>query len=455
MTREHPDIMSAAPLSNPRRLLYASAGAAGIAVMLALPAGVWVPLRVLCIGVAVLAAARAVVVQPRSPRIVASAAALALVCGSAMDGSWLQLLAQGKPTPPPGLIVEDDWDTARLVMRLLAMVGFFATFLLLLPFVVGKLYLAYIYTFQGERSPKVATAEERGQFAGWVLTRAIISVLVVLHFIGIGAAVMAVPAGQREQSWLAQQIWQRWQPYLQFMYLNNAYRFYSPEPGPPSMLWFRVEYTDGSFQWVRLPTHGIDDQDPLAVEFTRRLSLGESVNQLVPVGSVPLDMKRRRQAAGNNFRIGKHPELPLDFQYRRPMESCIRLLPEYARYIGRAYPSTDPNVDVAGIKIYRVVHHMLEPRQMSAPHLKPTDPWTYFHYYQGEFTKDGELMDPDDPFLYWLIPIYAWPQGAKPPDPFEDVTPGMMYLEAGPVEVIDFMKTHEKIPTRKRGGGQP
>src|SRR5262249_48974621 len=148
-------------------------------------------------------------------------------------------------------------------------------------------------------------------------------------------------------------------------------------------------------------------------------------------------------------------ELPLDLQYRRPADSCIRLLTEYARYMARAYPSPDPNLDVAGVKIYRVVHHMLEPRQMAAPHLKPTHPWTYFHYYQGEFTKHGVLKDPTDPFLYWLIPIYALPQGAPPPNPFDDMASSMMYLEAGPVDVIDYVKIHEKIPTRMKTGGRP
>ena len=29
----------------------------------------------------------------------------------------------------------------------------------------------------------------------------------------------------------------------------------------------------------------------------------------------------------------------------------------------------------------------------------------YMPYYQGAFDKDGKLIDPTDPMLYWLVPI--------------------------------------------------
>jgi hypothetical protein len=33
------------------------------------------------------------------------------------------------------------------------------------------------------------------------------------------------------------------------------------------------------------------------------------------------------------------------------------------------------------------------------------DPTLFWPYFQGEFDRDGNLKDPNDPYLYWLIPI--------------------------------------------------
>src|SRR6266545_3101057 len=84
----------------------------------------------------------------------------------------------------------------------------------------------------------VPTAE-----AGWNLADPwrwmLVGVLLVVHFGGILIAVTASPPGP----WVAMQLWARfYHPYLEFMHLNNAYRFYSPEPFPSTQLWFRVEY---------------------------------------------------------------------------------------------------------------------------------------------------------------------------------------------------------------------
>ena len=62
------------------------------------------------------------------------------------------------------------------------------------------------------------------------------------HFCGILSAVFSVPPPGGNAPWLVQQAWVRvYRPYLQFVYLNNAYHFYSPEPGPPSFMWYRLD----------------------------------------------------------------------------------------------------------------------------------------------------------------------------------------------------------------------
>src|SRR5262249_54921240 len=68
---------------------------------------------------------------------------------------------------------------------------------------------------------------------GWRI--AIASCAVLFHFLGIMTAATA-PA---PQPWIGEQLWARvYNPYLQFIYMRNAYQFYSPNPRPASVLAF-------------------------------------------------------------------------------------------------------------------------------------------------------------------------------------------------------------------------
>ena len=107
---------------------------------------------------------------------------------------------------------------------------------------------------------------------------------------------LSVPPPTHDQSWLAQWGWVILQPYLQFMYLVNAYRFYSPEPGPASLLWYYVVYEDGEIREVKVPNREEHMLDPLGQEYTRRLSISESTNQLMPLPGA-----RRHQAPANHL----------------------------------------------------------------------------------------------------------------------------------------------------------
>jgi hypothetical protein len=35
----------------------------------------------------------------------------------------------------------------------------------------------------------------------------------------------------------------------------------------------------------------------------------------------------------------------------------------------------------------------------------PREPYFYLPYYFGEYDPEGKLLDPNSPFLYWLVPI--------------------------------------------------
>lgn len=507
-----PDQVSPAPAEGPPRqlriLLLTGLGLAAFAFLVfqlplllgewsghevgkfTLTGGFWTFLQVVALVGGAIVTGSAVALWPKCPRVLLAAAGIAWLIGNGMD---------------------PEWDSARLVMLVLTGVALVAALLISLPYLTGRMFLGFNFLFPGRPA---AEAEERGRFTGWVLSRVIVSVLILLHFVGIVASVLSPSAGGRDPSWVAQWIWAEWQPYMQFAYLNNSYRFYSPEPGPPCLLWFYVEYSDGSGRWVKLPDRAEHAKDPLAQEFTRRLTLGESVNQLAPVppsadaiknrldakltfsrhrqyldkvldgmsageqrqrlkatlDEMPLDgrtpglqsllnlmatrntrdpdgrdafLKDRKEFLNVLFAdrpLPLHPDFVPEMQRQLPLPSSQRLLRDYARFVAEHYAADNADAKVVGVKIYRVVHRMLEPKQMADGRFKPTEAWTYLPYYQGEYSPEGRLLDPNDPFLFWMVPIYAWPQGS--PLPAGYLTEPLPVERYRTLDTYDYLSAH-------------
>lgn len=382
---------------NPFPAALAGLGATFLALVLSLAAPaytvVWAPILIL----GLLAAATAVAIRPRSLP----------VYGAAFVTSILASF----------LSVNADWDpSASLFFGVLAVVSLVAANVIMLP-----------------RS----------------LQKVVVSLLLLFHFAGILSAVTSA----HPSSWLSHQVWTRiFRPYLQFMYLNNAYHFYAPDPGPASLLWFRIEYepdtdADGNvtrryYRWVEVPR--LDDSGRQvdydafenlrsypAVNFTRRLSLCEGVNQPGPPNPPP-DAERQRLQAGQLKGIPTMPAGmgPLATQYREPGTLAKHWLKSYAKRVAHVYKHKDePERPVKSVKVYRVLHRLLSaPEYAGGKQLY--DPLTYEPVFLGEYAEDGELLSRKitirraedgspylddefrDPFLYWVIPILEDPNGA-------------------------------------------
>jgi hypothetical protein len=275
--------------------------------------------------------------------------------------------------------------------------------------------------------------------------RIVISLVILFHFGGILTAVTAVDPAP----WVVMQIWTTvYRPYLYFMWLNNAYHFYSPEPGPANLMWFCIEYEpdeDGTkyFRWVLVPD--LDEQgqpvDPdgsrvrFGTEYTRRLSLAEYSG----TGTTPrldiYELFQKRLIAGQSE--GIYPpspsEVPFEKQYREPSAVAKNWIQSYVRHVAHSYHhQRKPEKPVIGVKFYRVIHQILVPGQLQEGR-DPNHPSTYSPFYYGEFDKDGNMkkdceesyVDPNtslyrserrDPFLYWLIPTKYLVLHAQGPD---------------------------------------
>ena len=234
-------------------------------------------------------------------------------------------------------------------------------------------------------------------------------------------------------------------PYLEFVYLNNAYHFYAPEPGPASYLWFRIIYEgptpdsegkkplDGV--WFKVPQ--LDDdgriQHPVALDYQRFLSLTEMVAH---PDALPQEFvfnaktqgmeesefyaRRKRMQPTNKvepkvgeevpkqFRVPYHAQVPLAQQVFVPNETSKRLLASFARFVAakfKEHPDPDKSAwRFKSVKIYRVVHSV-PPVHLFVLDIPPNDPELYRPYFVGNYNANGTLLEDGDVYRYWLLPI--------------------------------------------------
>jgi hypothetical protein len=297
-------------------------------------------------------------------------------------GSFVVLLAY--------LASAEAWDTFRMVLGAFVCVGLGGALLVLLPTVVR---------------------------------RGVILALVLFHFGGILTAVFSVAPPSGVANWTAGALWTYvYRPYLQFMYLNNAYHFYSPEPGPAYQLWFRVSYDPARNvppRWVQYPRR----QDyPSLLLYQRSLAMtdGTSLGRLgYPADFFGVDGRyfRRYERAWlkdpkipyalNMQQDTRHLAWPDVSQYMEPGDLQKKYIASYARHVAhdpKFRSPDDPDAAVVRVKMYRVRHNFLTPNDMHKG-TPPDDPATLSPVYLGEFDAEGNLMDSDDPLLYWVVPI--------------------------------------------------
>jgi hypothetical protein len=268
--------------------------------------------------------------------------------------------------------------------------------------------------------------------------------VLMYHFFGIFMAT----TWPNPAPWFTIQIGTRvYIPYIQFLYLKNAYHFYSPEPGPAHHLFCLITYDKidpdtgkAEADWVTMPSRKRDWRDPLGLTYFRRLSITEQ-SSATTAGMVAQSVEYReieaRRAAvsqGLHPTTPKIPLAPLDTnpnQYRMPRYDISRyLLPSYAAHLLHAH-STDER-KAKTVKIYRVEHPLPDIYLFAQENLNPHHPLTFKPYFVGEFelVSEGvaELRDKQDPMLYWLTPIL-------PKDPAKDAL-GRNYE--------DFMSKHAR-----------
>ena len=131
-----------------------------------------------------------------------------------------------------------------------------------------------------------------------------------------------------------------------------------------------------------------------------------------------------------------HPMDPLGFQYKLPSSDVSRyLLPSYASHVILQHTPDKETAAKTTVKIYRLEHRTMAIEQFSVKlpngqYQSPYHPGTYRPFFLGEFDALGNLINPLEPMLYWLVPVVPRAPGPNDPnDPFRK-------------EYLDYMSVH-------------
>jgi hypothetical protein len=319
--------------------------------------------------------------------------------------------------------------------------------------------------------------------------RVLLSLVLLYHFGGMAVAVTQVDPPGSTGPWVSRQLWIKvYRPYLSFLYLTNAYHFYSPDPGPASLFWFAVCYDDGSYTWVKLPERS---NSPIHMHYQRLLAMPEhTFTQMprLPFNQVEMDylkeqgkergvlteqqkrrgpweviLTRRRLGSTRDYilieeedgkKVQRHLPIPLvsgmaeNWQYREPTEDSRRLIGKAAqRILWRAPPADNPSAKVRSVKVYRVTHLILTPSEL-AKGVDPLEKTKYLPFFLGEYDGKGNLVDSFDPFLYWFLPITYVPRDF----PGNNSGPPVIALNDKKEKdnfLLDCLEMHAAGPVRK------
>lgn len=191
------------------------------------------------------------------------------------------------------------------------------------------------------------------------VTKAAISLLIIAHFVAIAVAVTSYSTPNFPAPQLAVEVSQPMQPYLQGTFLNNAYRFFAPNPGVPTVLWIRLQTSDGRVRWAELP--GRPESALVRATYQRRLNLALLVGQ---------------QMEPDPDQSGKPRLTPLG-------ETCLASL---IRHVVRE------EENVSSVGVYLVQHAVITPQQVRDG-WTPNDLRTYRPMFLGVFSAGGEPRD--------------------------------------------------------------
>lgn len=234
--------------------------------------------------------------------------------------------------------------------------------------------------------PSTKTDVIPGAPPGWI--KSIATLLILWHFFAILVIVTSAGSSQFPAPPPIVRLTPYVRPYLEPLFLINAYRFYAPEPGPTDLLWIRYRYADESVRWKELPRR----QDyAFRMQFQRELAAGLLLNLFVE--QIPFD--------------SNHPELAnsvpnprgMVVRFSRVGQICFA---SYVRHLAHMekYQVNEKGSPLIGLDLYKVAHRILAPDDIKI-NMKHDDPRLYEIYFVGRHDLQGKREGSErDGFIY-------------------------------------------------------
>lgn len=193
-----------------------------------------------------------------------------------------------------------------------------------------------------------------------------VSALIVIHFAAILTAITGLAVGYAAPPRLCALMNKKFAPYLEFVFLQNPYRFYAPNPGCDPTIWARIRYSDGSVRWLEFPH---PPESALPVVRLRLLSMPRSAVETIPVGETPGEV------------------------ILSPMSRIC--LASYVRGLVRSHPMDDEQglpLLTEDVEIYRIEQRCMVPREAR-------EGWNFSDLglreatYLGTYFVNGEMRE--------------------------------------------------------------
>jgi hypothetical protein len=152
--------------------------------------------------------------------------------------------------------------------------------------------------------------------------------------------------------------------YLQATFLTSPYRFYAPDPGPTTLMWFKLRYADGAVRWTEIARR---DEFPWKTSYQRHLSL-----------PLLLDW------------TGLYPD-PADSRRVMFTEEGKVCVGSFVRHVARSNPRFGvggASIGVNDVTVYMVYHQILQPYQIRL-NWQFDDLRLYNQSYLGVYSASG------------------------------------------------------------------
>jgi hypothetical protein len=125
-------------------------------------------------------------------------------------------------------------------------------------------------------------------------------------------------------------------------------------------------------------------------------------------------------------------------------ETARFIIPSYASHVVLEHTADKETAARTTVKVYRMQHNTMSVeefvnwRKRAGMINDPYHPSTYRAYFLGEFDARGNLLNPQEPMLYWLVPVLPKPGGPSPGDPNRR-------------DFLDFLSYHALVPQERWG----